>query len=150
MSLVVDVANAVVSKLNAAPAFSQSFTAARKYLPLVDLQDGSPLTVLVAAKSLGVEYHARSSDGFRITVDIGILKNVTAIDDDQSQLDALVGLVEEIVDRLRFENLMVGAESVRPALFQEIVNEPIYARDHLREKRQFTSLVTVTYLLLRK
>lgn len=147
MSAIVDVVNAVVGRLNGGPPFSKPFTAVRRYLPKVDLADGDALTVLVAARSVAVTPHSRDKDGFRVEIDIGVLENVADVDDDHEELDGLVALVEEIVDRLRSEDLIVGAPSSKSALFQDISNDPIYARDHLRERRQFTSIITAAYLL---
>ncbi len=149
MSVIVDVSNAVVAALNDGPPFSRAFTAARKYLPTVDLSDGDALTVLVAARSVSVSPHSRDKDGIEVNVDVGVLENVSSIDDNHEELDGLVGLVEEIVDRLRANNLSVGSPSTSVALFKGVVNDPIYARDHLRERRQFTSIVTVSYILFR-
>jgi len=138
-SAMINVASAVVAGLNDGE-FSQELTAERKYQPAVELKDLKTLHVTIVPKSQTITPASRSDSDFDSTIDIGIQKKLDSADADE--LDALMTLVEEVVDCLR---------SIRPvgAAFVAIENEPVFDPDHLDTQRVFTSLLTVTYRVRR-
>ncbi len=144
MSTITDLADAVVSRINSG-RYSQDVTAQRLYQPVLELPDAETLQVSVVPKAQRVTVLSRTENAFQIDIDVAVQKKVGKIDDDQTELDALMALVQEIIDRLRFEHLVIGAPTPKRALFQSLTHEPIYAREHLDQLRQFTSVVTVTY-----
>lgn len=142
MSTVVDIADAVVASLNAG-TFNQTFTAERLYQPTFDLSEMNTLHVSVVPRSRNSQMAARDSTFEECAIDIGIQKKVDP--DDPDQIDALMDLVEEISDHLKMRRLA----TTPAAAWLSIENEPVLAREHLEQMRQFTSVLTVTYRVRR-
>lgn len=148
-SKVADVAAAVVTALNEAgsSAFSQTFSAVRKYLPLADLKDLAGVAVTVVPKSMARENAARDSVRRDILIDIGVqkrLKDKTTDPADPArlaELDQLMQLVEEIAEF--FEPGQIGNTGYRWSMTE--IPDPMFDQNHLRELHAFTSVVTVTF-----
>ena len=145
MSTIIDIADAVAATLNAPgePGFSQSFTAARKALPAFELADLAGLHVTVVPKGVEITGASRSLSQHDYQIDVGVQKKVGS--ELEADVAALCGLVEEIAVFLRRRALTgaPGAAWVRSA------NEPVYSPEHLAEKRLFTSVLTVTYRVMK-
>lgn len=144
MSTITEITDAVVARINSGK-YSQDVTAQRLYQPVLELPDGETLQVSVVPKAQRVMVLSRTENAFQIDIDLAVQKKVSKIDDDKTELDGLMALVQELIDRLRFEHLMIGAPTPKRTLFQSLTHEPIYSREHLDQLRQFTSVVTVTY-----
>ncbi len=144
MSTITSIADAVTDRLNAG-SFSQAFTAERHYQPQFDLADLETLRVSVVPRSLSISGSSRRQSQYDALIDIGIQKRLIADGDEKAQVDALLDLVEEIADHLRFERLATMPEAVWVGL----AHEPVIAAEHLEQHRQFTSLLTATYRVLR-
>ena len=138
---IVAIADAITAELNG-NAFSQPFTAQRQYLPIYDLKTMSGLKVSVVPKGLSTSSLDRSRDNFDYQIDVGIQKKTK---NQISTIDALMLLVEEIGDYFRAHPLA----SYPGARFINVENTPIYAQDHLETMMQFTSVLTLTYRLVR-
>lgn len=136
------ITEAVVDHLNAG-AFSLPFTAERRYQPVFELSQLQELRVSVVPKSLKATAATRANAFFDCAIDIGIQQKVNA--DDAETLDGLMRLVEEIGDHLRFHKL----DAFPNAAWLAIENDPIFAPEHLEKERVFTSVLTVTYRVLR-
>ena len=54
-------------------------------------------------------------------------------------------LAEEVGDHLRFQRL----PSFPNAMWLRTENDPVYAPEHIRELRQFTSILTLTFRVAR-
>jgi len=145
MVTIVDIADAVAATLNAPgePGFSQSLTAERKALPAFELADLTGLHVTVVPKAVEVTGASRSLSQHDCQIDVGVQKKLGS--DLDGEVATLCGLVEEIAAFLRRRPLasVPGAAWVRSA------NEPVYSPEHLAEKRLFTSVITVTYRLMK-
>jgi len=145
MSTIIDIADAVAASLNAPgePGFSQAFNAARKALPAFDLADLAGLHVTVVPKGVEVTGATRSLSQHDHQIDVGVQKKLTT--DMDTETATMLGLVDEIAAFLRRRPLagVPGAAWVRS------VNEPVYSPEHLAEKRLFTSVLTVTYRLMK-
>ena len=141
MSVVIDIADALTTLLNG-HAFSEEFEAVREYRPLVDLAELKDLRVTVVPKSNTTVPIDRSRVQHDVEVDVVVQQKLEDADNDE--LDGLMSLVEEIAGFLKFKRL----ESVG-ALWLKTANEPIFAPDHLEQLRQFTSVLTVTYRVVR-
>ena len=63
MSLIIDIADAVVARLNAGQ-FSRPLEAVRRYRPVFDLQELQTLRVSVVPKSVSIATAARDSGFF--------------------------------------------------------------------------------------
>jgi hypothetical protein len=137
----VQLLDAVVTELNAG-GFSQAFTAARHYLPKFDLKDTAALVVAVAPRSFSTEIVARERDEETLGVDIGVLKRLSS--EAASEIDPLVNLVQELKDRFRAKSITSPA-----AVCTEIVIDPLYDLEVLDQKRQFGSVLQLSWTLIR-
>ena len=142
MATTIDIADAVAATLNdpGEPGFSQPFTADRKALPAFDLADLAGLHVTVVPKGVEVTGATRSLSQHDYQIDVGVQKKLGS--DLEAKTAAMLALVDEIAAFLR-RRAMAGAAWVRS------VNEPVYSLEHLAEKRLFTSVLTVTYRLMK-
>ena len=138
---IVAIADAITAELNG-NAFSQPFTAQRQYLPIYDLKSVSDLKVTVVPKGLVSSSLDRSRDNFDYQIDVGIQKKTQ---NQIATIDSLMLLVEQISDYFRSNPL----SSYPGARFISVENTPIYAPDHLETMLQFTSVLTLTYRLVR-
>ena len=138
---IVAIADAITAELNG-NAFSQPFTAQRQYLPIYDLKSMSELKVTVVPKGLVSSSLDRSRDNFDYQIDVGIQKKTQ---NQIATIDALMLLVEQISDYFRSN----PQSSYPGARFISVENTPIYAPDHLETMLQFTSVLTLTYRLVR-
>jgi hypothetical protein len=138
MTTIANIADAVVTALNGAPegAFSLPFTAARAYLPVFDLKEMKDLHVTVVPKGVELAAAGRGTIQRDVQIDVAVQQKLSACDD--SEIDALMELVQEIGEFIRSAGRIGGAAWVRTE------NVPIYSQEHLGELRQFTSVLTVT------
>ncbi len=141
MAAITDIASAVVTELNA-DTFSQAFTAVRAYLPQYELSEMKDLHVTVVPKGVEIDASTRSMAQHDYSIDIAVQQRLSS---DQSEMDGLMGLVEEVADFFRQRRLT----QYPAAIWVKTVNAPIYAPDHLDQLRQFTSVLTLTFRVLR-
>ena len=142
MALIVDIAEAVVVELNAGQ-FSQAFTAQRLYRPQFDLAEMQDLHVTVVPKGIETSIASRSSVQCDVSVDVAVQKKLQT--EDADEIDPLMNLVEEIADFFRGRKL----SQYPRASWIATANEPVYSPGHLEELRQFTSVLTVTFRVMR-
>ena len=145
MPLVTQIADAVAAEINAAPqgTFNVEFEAQRMVLPSFELAELAELKVTVVPKSIEMTAASRTMSQCDVQIDIGIQKKLGKEVD--AEVEPLMELVEQIAAYLRGRQLQgfLNAAWVRAA------NEPVYAPDHLAEQRVFTSVLTLTYRVLR-
>lgn len=141
MSLAVQLAETVVNELNAA-SFSQAFTATRNYLPLFELSEFKTLRVTVMPGTTTLETRSRQTCQQDSTIEIAIQHKLA--DCENTTIDPLLGLVEEIADHFRFRRF-----STPDVIWIKTENEPQLAQEHLDQFRVFTSLLTLTFRALR-
>ena len=142
MSLISDIADAVTTELNAG-TFSLSFTAERHYLARFELKQLGTLRVPVVPKATTIETAARRQAQHDVQIDVGVLQKLQAADN--SEIDELVTLVEELADHFRLQRLA----SYPNAIWTRTENEPIYSHEHLERMRQFSSVLTLTFRVIR-
>jgi hypothetical protein len=123
-------------------AFSEPRVITRRVLPEHELAELKALTVTVVPKSVTIANMTRQSSSFEVAIDVGIQQKIGKETD--TEVTRLSGIVTEIVTFLNRKQLF-GMPTAR---FKSIVNEPVYAPEHLSEKRLFTSILTVTYTVL--
>jgi len=142
VAILIDIADAVVVALNAA-SFSQEFTAKRHYRPRFDLSEMQALHVSVVPKAVTSEIQSRSQASGDYQVDVGVQKRIA----EEADLDPLMTLVEEVADHFRFARLALpGGEQ---AVWVRTESDPVYAPEHLDELRQLTSVLTLTFRVVR-
>ena len=140
MSVITDIADAVVASLNAG-TFSEPFTAERLHQPSFELADLQTLRVSVVPKSLEIRNASRQHSFFDCTIDVGLQQKV----DDDTRVDDLLVLAEEIADHLRLQRLADYPQ----AAWLSIEHDPVVASEHLDQHRQLTSVLSVTYRVKR-
>ena len=142
MAVVTDIAEAVKDELNGG-SFSQSFTAERHYQPVFELPEMKTLHVTVVPKGMTIHPASRGLIQHDYQIDIAVQKKFDTGENDE--LDVLMALVEEIGDFFRRRRL----SSLPNAACVKIENTPIYAQEHMEQLRQFTSVITLTFRVLR-
>lgn len=135
MALIPDIAEAVVAALNG-HTFSQPFTAQRAFRPVFDLAEMKDLHVTVVPKGVELSTAGRGLAQSDVQIDIGVQKKLAA--GDNAEIDALIGLVQEVAEFVRATGRFGDAAWVKTE------NTPIYSQEHLGELRQFTSVLTLT------
>jgi hypothetical protein len=142
MATITDIADAVVAELNG-HTFSQSLTAVRYYRPVFDLGEMQTLHVSVVPKGVTIERADRSRNQYDFAIDVAVQKKFSS--GDAAELDPLMALVEEIADFFRLRRLAAYPDAV----WVRTDNVPVYAPEHLEEFRQFTSVLTLTFRVVR-
>jgi hypothetical protein len=139
MHTTVQVAQAVTDALNA-HEFSTPFTVQRVALPVFTLEEMQTLHVTVVPREVASSVLDRARDEDEVKVDVAVQKKVASAA--VEEVDPLLALVQEIADFL-------NRTAMGDATWKKTENKPVYAPEHLREKQQFTSVLTVTYRLVR-
>jgi len=142
VSVLIAIADAVVDALNAA-TLSQPLAAERLYQPVFDLPEMDELHVSVVPKGVKVLASTRNQNQHDYAIDIGVQKRVA----DDAESDAMVLLTEEIADHFRLGRVQVDGVGSVPLL--TVATDPVFAPEHLTEKRVFTSVITLTFRVLR-
>jgi hypothetical protein len=135
VSIIADIADAVVAALNG-HQFSQEFTAMRAYRPEYDLRELADLRVTVVPKSVEMTTAGRGLAQSDIQIDLAVQRKLSS--GDNAEIDALMGLVQEVAEFIR------STGRFGDAVWVKTENSPIYAPEHLGEMRLFTSVLTVT------
>ena len=145
MSLIITIADAVVTELNGAPVgtFAQTFTAARHYRPQFDLTELKTVRVSVVPKAISITGLMRNANQHDVSIDVAVQKKVNPTD--AAELDGLMLLTEQIADFFRLRRLTALPE----ALWTRADNVPVYSPEHLETKQVFTSVLTLTFRIVR-
>ena len=148
MSLAINIADAVVAELNAAPpgTFDPAFTAVRRVLPVFDLAEMADLHVSVVPRAIDIAGATRSASQYDVQIDIGVQQKLAS---DGGDLDQQVPLLCELVDQIAAYLTRRVLQAVPGAVWVRLANDPIYAPEHLSQLRQFTSVLTLTYRITR-
>ena len=142
MAVITDIADAVAAEINAG-SFSQPVSATREYLPAFELADMQTLRVTVVPKSVTTLPGGRAHNQYDHAIDVAVQKKLDAADN--TEIDELMTLVDELADHLRFKRLT----DYPNAAWLKTENQPVYAQEHLQELRQFTSILTFTFRVMR-
>ena len=142
MSLILDVADAIVTALKSEPL---KLDAVRAYRPEFDLTELKTLRVSVVPKAIEITNLGRRANQHDVSVDVGVQQKVDPAD--TAALDALMDQVQKISEQLRLGRLdLPGGGS---ALWGKTANDPIYSPEHLETKQVFTSVLTFTFRVVR-
>jgi hypothetical protein len=143
MSIVTQIAKAVVTELNKNIAyFSIPFEAEMRVLPSFEPAELQTLRISVVPRTLEMERISRSSSKYSVGIDIGIQRRIEGTPEETV---AKIGhLVDEIMQFLKERTL----SNFPAAQWNGITNDPVYVPEHLQQKRTFTSILNVRYLLL--
>lgn len=141
-AILIELAEAVKDRLNATD-FGEPMEAQRLYVPRYELEDMDTLRVSVVPAGSLSELSSRNSTTDEYTIDIGVQKRFKT--EDSIDLDPLVALTQAIADSFRFKKLdgMPSATWIKGEI------TPAYIPQHIEQYRQFTSVVRLTYRLIR-
>ena len=142
MAVIVELADAVVAEINNG-TFSQPVTAVRHYLPQYDLSEMHELHVTVVPQEVRLAGGDRSRGQGDFSIDVAVQQKLQRADN--SEIDQLTGFTEELMDHFRARRL--GAYP--NAAWLRTDHRVLYAPEHVVELRQFTSVFTLTYRVLR-
>ena len=136
MSLPIQMAEAVLQKIQEA---LPDIKAERRYVPSLELKDTKETRIIVVPKDITYERASRSHNNVQVAVDVAVMKKFQKGDADE--LDPLCDLVEQLLK-------LFDSKPLGDALCLKALNEPIYAQEHYEKWRQFTSLITLTFLCI--
>ena len=142
MAIPIHVADSVVAQLNAAQ-LSQPVQAVRGYVPEYDLKEMKSLRVTVVPREVSVAAVSRDRLAYGAQVDIAVQQKFAK--GDNAEIDPLIDLVEEIADLFRLKRL----DSYPAAIWANTEHRVLYSPEHWIEMRQFTSLLTLTFRIVR-
>lgn len=142
MAIILEIADKVVAALNA-ESWDLQFTAVREYTPALKLTDVDVLHVIVVPATIGRAASSRTEDELDYEVQIGILQRFQHEPGDTDIRDDLVDLAEAIGNHFARLNLTLDSGPILRCI--AVANDPIYSPEHMRENRQFTSIITLTF-----
>ncbi len=148
MSVVIDIADAVVARLNGA-TLSQLFAAQRHYVPIHELKDLVDLTVTVVPRTLEGALLDRSGRNlYTYVIDVGIQQSIgrgaMTLDEIKAAADPLMTLAEEIADLFDGQPISIPNAALKVSCLN-VANVPIFASEHMDEQRVFTSVLSLTF-----
>ncbi len=141
MTSIITISDALVTVLNG-HTFSEPFTAARSYRPVFDLKEMADLHVTVVPHGIEMSMVGRNVAQDDVQIDLAVQKRLSAPENEDAELDALMALVLEIADFVRSTGQFAGA------IWINTENVPIFSPEHLSELRQFTSVLTLTFRVI--
>ena len=135
-------ADAVVSELNAA-SLSLAFTSARFYLPRFELTDMDTLHVTVVPQAVLEAREMKALVQYDLSIDVAIQQRFS--DDTPVEIDPLMDLVQEIADFFRLRRLTAFTD----ASWLRTERKTLFDPTHMDELRQFTSVLTLVFRVVR-
>jgi len=129
MSQILNLANLVADKLH-------EYHAEVRFAPEFDLRNLETMRIVVAPHSTEYKALTRTAHEELIKIQIGVLKRCS-----EDELSAMLPFVETL--GLSFLNKKLGG-----AMCVGVAYDPIYSAEHLRERRQFTSVIELTFKLV--
>jgi hypothetical protein len=142
MNMIVSIAEAVKDAINSA-TFSQAVAAERYYQPLFELKDMKDLKASVVPNAISSVNLGRGRVQHDVRIDVAVQKKLQK--GDNAEIDPLMDLVEEIDTHFQFKRL----DGFSNAAWVKTENVPIYAQEHMAEMRQFTSVLTLTFRVIK-
>ena len=140
---IVRLADAVTDALNGG-TFSVSFVAVRAWLPVYKLATGDLDTVQVSVAPMTRESApaARGKDLHRHAIEIAVQKELASETTLETDVDALIALVEEIADHLTRRTLTASGMTWH---VDGVKVDPVCAFTELEGSRIFASVIEATY-----
>ena len=144
------VAEAVANELRG-ETFTLNPTVERTYVTVLKLSDLGALRIDVQAGDLEADLATRGESEYTCAVGIAVRKRFDVEDEDAAsgkidvkEIDRLILLVEEIHAFFVERPLSAYPEAV----WASVEFQPLYSPQHLREWRQFTGIVALTYTVV--
>ncbi|MGE4340605.1 MAG: hypothetical protein AB7E55_32345 [Pigmentiphaga sp.] len=142
MSIVGQLVGAIVTEINGG-VWKLPLRAEAAYRPRFELAELDVLHVTVAPRSLTIDPADRLRDMIHYQVDVAIQRRLD--NEDFSTLEPLLELVEQLAQYFRLRRPV----AMPAALCIKVENDPIYAVEHLDELRCFTSILTLSFQVMR-
>ena len=142
MSIVAAVARAVASELEVGK-FSIPFKPVFAFRHDQALPEGKELRVTVVPKGVAMAPASRGACAYDVEVWVAIMRKLGG--GGTEILDPLLGLVEEITDFFRLRRL----EKFPEAMWTGTELKPVISAEHLEGLRQFSSLVAISFKVVR-
>lgn len=137
MSRVNDIAADVVSVINDG---GLGIVAVLDYEAVYTLDETETMKVVVDPGSLTYTQHTRVETMKEVVIDVVVLLKVVKFPDDmQTGLD----MMEDIAALFDRSTTMTNSK----ALWIETTNDPSYMREHVENMRQFTSVLSLTFVV---
>jgi hypothetical protein len=143
MPVITDIADAVTAELNGLDPQSPLAAVRSAKAPEFELPDMKTLRVTVVPRGWESQTATRAAAQCDYQIDIGVQKKLAA--GDNPEIDGLLGLVERIADHFRTHRLT----AMPNAVWVGCENSPLYSPEHMKELRQFTGVLTLTFRVLR-
>lgn len=138
MSLAIDIADAVVSSLNA--TFAAQFTAVRRFREVYELPDTDDLRVSVVPLARVVIPGPRAGPLKRAVVLI-VLNQHLPPEDPDTRIEELATLADLIGDHVVHHRL----DAKPAAICAAVTNDPAFDADSLDQTQQFVSIIKAQY-----
>ena len=140
MSIATGVAKAVASELKK-HEFSMPFDCQMLVLPSFEPAELEIVRVSVVPVAQEMERLNRSSLKYTIGIDIGVQRRIQGTKEET--VETMTSLVDEIADYL----METPLSECPAAQWFHLSNDPLYVPEHLTQKRAFTGVLNVKYLL---
>ena len=134
---IIQLADAIVADLNTA-TFGQAFIAQRTYLPRWKLEELATIRVTVVPKDDIGERASRAQWQEDYHIDVAIQQRLAA--NEQEQLDALIGLAEELADYFKSRNPTGNLATLIAVAFA-----PLFDPEHLEKHKTLTTVINLTF-----
>jgi hypothetical protein len=142
MSLVTQIAQAVVTELKKnVSVFSIPFEPEMLVLPSFEPAELQTLRVSVVPRTLEMERVSRNSSKYTLGIDIGIQRRI------EGTPEETVAKIGHLVDEIMLFLKETTLSDFPAAQWLGVTNDPVYVPEHLQQKRTFTSVLNVRYLL---
>jgi len=138
---IIRIADAIVSYLTG-NAFAMPLEVVRAYLPTLDLGDFTNIRVTIVPRESEDVPETRTQRELTYKLDVGVQKKLASFD----EIDGLMLLVESIIDYLWASKQL---PTMPQAMLRGVEHTTMYSADHLDQLRQFTSVFTLTYRVVR-
>lgn len=142
MADIIEIADAIQAELEDG-SFSLPFAIDRAYIPLYEREDLDGLTVTIVPKSVTESNQDRSRTQDEDAIDVAVQQKVASTD--TAELDPLMALAREIRQHFKGRECRARVKASTGASWVRSAHPFIYSPEHLREKRIFTSVITLTY-----
>ena len=133
-SLPIEMADFVLAKIKT--SFPE-IKAERQYVASLELKDTKETRIIVVPKEISYERASRSQNSVQVAIDVALMRKFQK--GDAAELDPLCETVEQILK-------LIDGIPLEDTLCIKAQNLPIYAQEHFEKWRQFTSLITLTFL----
>ena len=141
-AIIIEIADAVVAELNASALFAPC-VAERSYAPLFELSEMKDLHVTVVPRGKTTAAHSRATTQEDVAIDVAIQMKLDKADNEE--IDALMELVDQIAEYFKLKRLTACPD----AAWIGTEYRAIFSPEHLAKMRQFTSVLSLTFRIVR-